>query len=199
MVKQIEQYKRWKRMFAEIGLVICYVVLEGCSKIPVQNTGGVTITPTTAVEQTASGLEQTIEVKNGYVFEHKGLEIVIDTEADSVLEALGETKSYFEAASCAIEGMIRTYGYNSFELDTYEQDGKEYISCIYFKDDTITTKEGAYLFMTKEQLLNIYGEDYTIEAGMFVYSKDEMKLKFILTDDLVTSIQYASLVTEVKQ
>lgn len=186
-------------MLRGIGFAVCLCVLGGCSKIPVQNTEGATITSTTTVEQITSGLEQTVEVKKGYFFEHKGLEIVIDTEAASVLEALGETKSYFEAASCAIDGMIRTYGYNSFELDTYEQDGKEYISCIYFKDDTITTKEGAYLFMTKEQLLNIYGEDYTIEAGMFVYSKDEMKLKFILTDDIVTSIQYTSLVTEVKQ
>ncbi len=119
--------------------------------------------------------------------------------AKEVLEQLGEYKSYFEAPSCAIESTIRTYGYGSFEIDTYELEGIEYIASIFFKDDTITTKEGAFLFMSKEQLVSIYGEDYVEEAGMLVYAKDNMKLKFVISEEVVSSIQYTSLVTEVKQ
>ena len=197
MVKRIG-----KRTMKQAGnrlffISVCCIGLMGCAGVSEQEQNGMP-TPTTVVEFN-SPVDEKTEIKKGYRFEFKGLDIGIDMEAAQVLEELGDTKSYFEAASCAGAGMIRTYGYGSFELDTYEQDGKEYISCIYFKDDIITTMEGAYLFMTKEQLLDIYGADYVLEAGMLVYSKDKMKLKFLLEDDIVTSIQYASLVTEIKQ
>lgn len=170
----------------------------GCGKMPDQ-TQNISATPSLDEEQGSSGSIENADVKKGYLFVYNDVEIAIDMMAGPVLEALGEEQSYFEADSCAIDGKIRTYSYGSFELDTYEQNGAEYVSCIYFKDDMISTKEGACLFMTTEQLFSIYGEDYTEEAGMLVYSKDDMKLKFIVTDRKVTSIQYASLVTEVKQ
>lgn len=144
-----------------------------------------------------SNLDQ--QVQNGYSFLYDEITLFIDMPAKEVLEQLGEYKNYFEASSCAIESTIRTYGYGSFEIDTYELDGIEYISAIFFKDDTITTKEGAFLFMSKEQLFSIYGEDYVEEAGMLVYKKDNMKLKFLILEEVVSSIQYTSLVTEVIQ
>ena len=139
------------------------------------------------------------EQSNGYYFVYDEMEIIVDMPAKEVLENLGEYKTYFEAQSCAIDSIIRTYGYGNFEIDTYELDGKEYISSIFFKDDTVTTKEGAFLFMNKDQLFHLYGEDYIEEAGMVVYYKDKMKLKFLISEDEIVSIQYASLVTEVKQ
>ena len=138
------------------------------------------------------------EVQNGYCFLYDEITLFVDMPVKEALEQLGEYKNYFEAPSCAIESTIRTYGYGSFEIDTYELDGIEYISAIFFKDDTITTKEGAFLFMSKEQLFSIYGEDYVEEAGMLVYKKDNMKLKFLILEEVVSSIQYTSLVTEVK-
>ncbi len=181
-------------------LLITMLVLAvaGCGREPGQ-TSNISSTPATNEGQDGLGPVANTDIKKGFLFAYNDVEISIDMIAGPVLEALGKEQSYFEADSCAMEGKIRTYSYGSFELDTYELDGTEYISCIYFKDDMIFTKEGACLFMTQEDLFSIYGTTYTEEAGMLVYSKEGMKLKFIVTDGKVTSIQYTSLVTEVKQ
>lgn len=153
-------------------------------------------TPTTAVEQDNKTPEGT-EAK-GYTFEHNGVVIGMDMEAAPIVEALGEPSNYFEAPSCAFEGLDKVYTYGSFELDTYEMDGKDYISGVLFKDDMIATKEGVSLFMTKADMTKAYGEDYKEESGMLVYEKDGMKLKFILTDDEITSIEYSTTALDVQ-
>lgn len=132
----------------------------------------------------------------GYVFEYNGVKIGMDMEAAPIIAALGEADSYFEAPSCAFEGLDKTYSYGSFEIDTYEQDGKDYISTIFFCDDLIETPEGVCLFETKEEMMKAYGEGFKEEFGMLVYEKDGMKLKFILDGDEITSIEYSSTVLD---
>ena len=182
MARQTNIYKTIAKIIVWIGM--SSFCLFGCSKQPKE-----------AIDQTGIIQEQ----GNGYYFIYDGMEIKIDMPAKEVLEQLGEYKTYFEAQSCAIDSMIRTYGYGNFEIDTYELDGTEYISSIFFKDDTVMTKEGAFLFMSRDRLFYLYGEDCVEEAGMMVFYKDKMKLKFLISNDEVISIQYASLVTEVKQ
>ncbi len=134
----------------------------------------------------------------GYVFEYNGVKIGMDMEAAPIIAALGEADSYFEAPSCAFEGLDKTYSYGSFEIDTYEQDGKDYISTVFFCDDLIETPEGVCLFETKADMIKAYGEGFKEEFGMLVYEKDGMKLKFILEGDEITSIEYASTVLDVQ-
>lgn len=134
----------------------------------------------------------------GYVFEYNGVKIGMDMEAAPIIAALGEPASYFEAPSCAFEGLDKTYSYGSFELDTYEQNGKDYISGIFFCDDLIETPEGVCLFETKADMVAAYGETFVEEFGMLVYEKEGMKLKFILEGDEITSIEYASTVLDVQ-
>lgn len=195
MDEQAGKYRIIRKNLLWLGMWC--MLLAGCSDGQGQNTGP-TPSPTFPIENEDTGTSEPEQPK-GYCFVYKETELAIDMEAEQILLELGSPKTYFEAPSCAIEGSIRTYGYGSFEIDTYELDGKEYISCIYFKDDTVTTQEGAFLFMPQEQLFSIYGENYSEEVGMIVYNKDNMKLKFLLSEGKVTSIQYASLVTEIKQ
>lgn len=137
--------------------------------------------------------------KLGYLFLYGDLEIAVDIPAASVLAALGKEQSMFERENCALGEIIRTYSYGSFELDTYELDGEEYISCICFRDDTVATSEGICLFMTQEQLISTYGMNYEEEKGIIVYRKDGMKLKFIMKEKKIISIQYCSLATDITQ
>ena len=165
---------------------------------------------TTAVEQQNGQNSEDINKDNsaatenknnepkGYIFEYNGVKIGMDMEAAAIIDALGEPASYFEAPSCAFEGLDKTYGYESFELDTYEQNGKDYIAGIFFVDDLIETPEGVCLFETKTDMLAAYGEGYTEEYGMLVYEKDGTKLKFILEGEEITSIEYASTVLDVE-
>lgn len=132
----------------------------------------------------------------GYVFEYNGVKIGMDMEAAPIIAALGEADSYFEAPSCAFEGLDKTYSYGSFEIDTYEQNGKDYISTVFFCDDLIETPEGVCLFETKADMVKAYGEGFKEEFGMLVYEKDGMKLKFILNGDEITSIEYSSTVLD---
>lgn len=134
----------------------------------------------------------------GFVFEYQGVRIGMDMEAAPIIAALGEPASYFEAPSCAFEGLDKTYSYGSFEIDTYEQNGKDFISCVFFCDDLIETPEGVALFETKADMTAAYGDNYKEEFGMLVYEKEGTKLRFIVEDNEITFIEYASTALEVE-
>lgn len=130
----------------------------------------------------------------GYAFIYHDVVIEIDAEAAPVLEQLGEANSYFEAASCAFNGLDKMYTYSSFELDTYPMDDKDYVSMILFKDDTISTAEGISIGDTIERVTEVYGEDSTMESGMIVYQKDGMKIGFVVDNGKISSIEYQTTV-----
>lgn len=140
--------------------------------------------------QPSSQQEQTTAVK-GYVFVTGGVTVEMDGDMAPVLAALGEPASYFEAASCAFEGLDKIYTYNGFEIDTYPAQDTDLVSAVILKDDSVTTAEGICIGDPLEKLLAAYGEGNQ-ENGMLVYEKDGMKLCFILQDDSVISIEYRS-------
>ncbi len=194
----------------KLVLVLMFaLVMTGCGKDKTEDNGNEN--NSTVVENQNAQESQDSETKNddktdtnkvtepkGYVFEYNGVKIGMDMEAAPILAALGEADSYFEAPSCAFEGLDKTYSYGSFEIDTYEQDGKDYISTVFFCDDLIETPEGVCLFETKADMIKAYGEGFKEEFGMLVYEKEGMKLKFILEGDEITSIEYSSTVLEVQ-
>lgn len=132
----------------------------------------------------------------GYVFKQQDVVIEIDAEAAAIIDALGEPISYFEAASCAFEGLDKMYTYNSFQLDTYPMNDVDYVSSIVFKDDSIATAEGVSIGETRAKVEDVYGTDYEENGSMLVYHKDGMKLCFILEGDSVASIEYVSTVLD---
>lgn len=127
----------------------------------------------------------------GYVFTVNNVTVEVDAEAAPVVEALGEPVSYFEAASCAFEGLDKIYTYNGFEIDTYPAQDKDLVSAVILKDDSIATAEGVCIGDSLEKLQEVYGEAAQ-ENGMLIYAKDGMKLCFILQDDSIISIEYRS-------
>lgn len=138
----------------------------------------------------------TQSVSKGYVFQYGGVKVSIDADMASVLEGLGEPGSYFEAASCAFEGLDKTYTYGSFVIETYPQGDKDYVSAITLKDDAVSTAENIYIGSSLTDVTNAYGTDYTEQGSMLVYQKDGMKLCFLMDNDAVISIQYFSTVLD---
>lgn len=134
--------------------------------------------------------------EKGYVFKWNSVTIAMDAEATPIVDALGEPISYFEAASCAFEGLDKMYTYNSFEVDTYPMNDADYISAVIFKDDSITTAEGVAIGDSKEKVKEVYGTDCAEQENVLIYSKDEMKLSFIFDGESVVSIQYSSTVLD---
>ncbi len=128
-----------------------------------------------------------------YSFKYEGTEIAINMEAAPLLDKLGKEISYFEAPSCAFEGIDKIYTYGGFELHTYPSGDKEFVSAVIFLDDSVKTEEGVYIGDTKEKVLSVYGKDYKDVDGAYAYEKGEGKLQFIFKDDAVVSIEYIAV------
>ena len=195
----MEDKNKMKKLMLVLMLAM---VVAGCGKEN-NESGNTDTTPTPVEQQDNQGSGETkndnkVTEPKGYVFEYNGVKVGMDMEAAPIIAALGEAASYFEAPSCAFEGLDKTYGYGSFEIDTYEQDGKDYICGVFLVDDLIETPEGVALFETKADMIAAYGEGYKEEFGMLVYEKEGTKIKFILEGDEITSIEYSSKVLDVE-
>jgi hypothetical protein len=89
-------------------------------------------------------------------------------EAIPVIEGLGQPAGYFEAPSCAYQGIDKTYTYAAFELITYPLGGKDFIQDIYFLDGTVYTEEGIHIGSTKAEVVAAYDggiKSVSIPAG----------------------------------
>lgn len=130
-----------------------------------------------------------------YVFETAGITIAVNGELGPILEKLGEPLEYFEAPSCAFQGMEKIYTYNSFEITSYELDGKDCVLAIVLLDDTVATKKGIHLYASLDDLIKVYGDNYKESFGLYEYEEGISRLSFFVEDNKVTSIEY-TLVTE---
>ncbi len=134
------------------------------------------------------------QLSDNYVFDYNGTVIAIDDEAKGIIEQLGEPMEYFEAPSCAYQGMDKTYYYNGFEITTYTDEDIDYIANIVLVDDTVTTREGIYIGSSLDDIINAYGRNFEESTGLYAYIKDGVKLQFIIKDDVVESIMYAKII-----
>jgi len=151
-----------------------------------------------ATKQTEKNNTSTQPNLTGYIFQAQGVSgmvsISVDMDAEPVIQSLGEADSYFEAPSCAFQGIDKMYTYSHFEIDTYPDGDTDKISMILFLDDLVSTAEGVCIGMTKEDMEKAYGTDYEVSNGFYRYTKDNMKLSFIIEDGEIRSIEYDSLV-----
>ena len=170
------------------------MVLCACGGGSSKKIEGEVTTSNEQTQETEATTEESAEVK-GYTYIHNDVVVEIDADAAAVVEQLGEPLSYFEAPSCAFEGIDKIYTYSSFEIETYPMEEKDFISMVTFKDDSITTPEGVGIGDTVDKVKEVYG-DCTEEGGMLVYEKDDMKLCFIVKDGTVASVEYKSTVLD---
>jgi hypothetical protein len=143
-----------------------------------------------------SGNASVQTASTGYAFTHGGTTISVDADFAPLLTSLGEPRSYFEAASCAFEGLDKMYNYGGFTVNTYPQGDDDFVSSIIFNDDTVATPEGLRIGSSFAEMENLYGSAQANESGQIIYQKDGMKLGFILRDERIVSIEYLSSVLE---
>ena len=136
------------------------------------------------------------EESAAYVFSYNGTDIPIDAEAAPILAALGEPDSYYEAASCAFNGLDKYYTYASFEVDTYpDETGVDRISYVILRDDLVSTAEGVSIGDSAEQAERVYGPGET-DGASATWERGGMRLEFLFENDAVTSIQYQTKVLD---
>lgn len=200
------------KKYCYIAFLAVAAVLGGCSKSPASpasdptvTTAATTAAPATSAEADTTGQPETLMIvdpsmeatastdvmPSGFIFTpSENIQLYMHKEASSVLKALGEPLTFLEAPSCAFQGTDRIYGFGSYELTTYEKDGKEFIYDIYFLDDSVTTDEGIYLGCSRADMEAAYGTDYEESSGSFTYTKDGMTLQFLIENDSVSAIRY---------
>ena len=118
-----------------------------------------------------------------------GSEVTIGEDMADVLSEVGKEQSYFEAASCAFEGLDKTYTYSGFVITTRPDGEKDYVNSIRLTDDSVTTPEGSYIGSSLEDVQSTYGEG-TLDGAQLTYQREDTILSFILESDKVTSIEY---------
>ena len=183
-----------------ILLIVLMLLMTGCGgkeETP-EDTGNADGTNKNATvnEETSSDQQDKSEESQvaGFEFEYNGVTIPLNVDVAPILEELGESMDYFEAHSCAFQGLDKIYYYSGFELSTYPLDKKDFISSINLLDDTVTTKEGIYLGATLDDVISTYGEEYSEENGFYTYTLGETQLTFVVENDVVTAITYLALV-----
>ncbi|MBD5460686.1 MAG: hypothetical protein HDR26_07050 [Lachnospiraceae bacterium] len=177
--------KKWKLTLLAAAVML---MLAACGDEPAQTNGD---NPSEGTQQ------QTPEGKvDGYVFVYNGVTISVDELMQTVLDQLGEPLTVYEAPSCAFDGVDKIYTYSSVEIQTYPAEDGDRISMIVLKDDMVSTPEQVSLFGYEGDITDAYGENYTEENGMRVYTKGGMKLRFILEGGEIVSIEYVSTVLD---
>lgn len=130
----------------------------------------------------------------GLTFHYGDISITPHQEAAPILEALGAYMGYTEEASCAFEGLDKTYYYGSFYLSTYTLDGTDYVYRLWFADDGVATPEGIRIGSQQTEVEAAYGPDSFIGGNTYVLTRGDTKLTILITDGTVTSVKYEALV-----
>ena len=130
----------------------------------------------------------------GYSFTVKGVKVEMGVLAKDVIDALGEPAQYNESASCAFEGLDKTYGYGGYIITTYPDGDKDYILSARFVDDSVTTEEGIYIGSTKADVEKAYGADCFEDDSTASLKKGNTELLIFLEDGAVVEIQYQAIV-----
>ena len=82
------------------------------------------------------------------------------------------------------------YNYGSFEVTTYQDGNEEKIYSVYFIDDQVPTTEGIKIADELSAMLEKYGKEYMQNGNQYVYTSGNVELKFLVENDVITSITY---------
>ena len=123
-----------------------------------------------------------------YYFQVKDVKVEMKADAEAVLKALGSYKSSYEAPSCAFDGMDKIYSYGAYDILTYTADGKDFISGVVLRDDTVETPEGIAIGSKLEDVKKKYNAKEE-GSSINVYSEN-CRLLIIFDNGVVSSIQY---------
>ena len=125
-----------------------------------------------------------------YVFQSGEAAVTAGDDMAQVLPALGEPKSYFEAPSCAFDGLDKTYTYPGFVITTQPEGEKDLVNAVVLTDDSVTTPEGIYIGSSPEDVRGAYGTPAEEGETALIYTRGGVKLTFILENGKVCSIEY---------
>lgn len=151
-----------------------------------------------AAGESAGSDETQVSVSyDSFVFNYNGVDIPMNAPADDIIAALGDGYTYFEAPSCAYEGMDKVYTYGSIVVRSYTRDGVDYIAAVELKDDTVATAEGIRIGASEEEITSAYADDNesgVVSSTGIEYTRGDSYLTFIMEGGRATAITYTAIV-----
>ena len=192
--------RNMKRVLAILLTIALLTVLVGCDKkeqpkdtqaqttaAPAVETTNAPEEETTVAPEETTAPEQVVD-EDVFSFTYQGVALVPGNAFDSA--ALPEAESVYQVPSCAIEGTDNVYSYGDIEVTAFNDGSGEVIYSVYIVDANTPTAEGLYIGDTLDQVIAVYGEDYTQENGQVTYQKGNTLLVIILDGDYVASIDF---------
>ncbi len=179
-----------KKLFILLLALALLLSLAACSPNP--NPTGSTPPQST---QNPTGSQSPADPGSSFVFTYNSTEIRLHADMAPILAALGQPISYTESASCAFDGKDKTYNYSSFCLTTYPQGEKDLVFSFWFVDDSVTTSEGLYIGAPQAMAETACGADSYNGINAYVKKLGDTRMTVIITDGLISSIQYTVLLT----
>ena len=169
-------------------VLLVALALAGCAAgNQTETTGAPTQSQTQPAQPAETRQETQAAEKSGFSVPFRGTAITLGTPMEPVLTALGEPTSYTEQTSCAFQGLDKTYYYGSLYIQTNPAPEGDRISAVWFADDSITTAEGVYIGADRAAVEKAYG---SFSGDACTLDRDGQRLMILLTDGLVSSIQY---------
>lgn len=125
-----------------------------------------------------------------YYYEYEKQKIYITQDIEEAVGILGTGYEYFEAPSCASDGLDMFYYYQNLTLMANEISGKKVVTDIYFKNDTVSTPEGIKINSGYLDVVNQYGSDYEMNGTALEYVDGNTLFTVDINDGKVVSIEY---------
>lgn len=165
-----------KRILTVTTVAIASLMLVAC--------GSDTITQ----EEVNTEVETQESIPTGFYITVDGMDILIGETIENTVDVIGEEGEYFEAPSCAFVGTDYIYTYNDYTLTFNDESEEILLGAITFNNDMIETFDGAYIGLSKDDITEIYGNDFTGDDDLMVYTKNHTELRIILEEGQVISI-----------
>lgn len=135
----------------------------------------------------------TAAANSKFVPVYKDCRLPMNAEFAPLLDFLGEPDSYFEAASCAFDGLDKTYTYAGLEIITYPNGDKDFISSVRILDNSVSTPEGITIGSTREEVAAACGEDFEEIGSQYVYEDGDATLNILFENDAAISVEYIAI------
>lgn len=134
--------------------------------------------------------ETYVQTQETYYYEYEDQKIYIAQKIEEATAALGDNYEYFEAPSCAAQGIDMFYYYQNLTVRANEIEGEKVVTEISFKNDTVATPEGIRITSSYADVVGKYGNDYKTNGTALEYMEGNTLLVIDMKDGKVVSVIY---------
>lgn len=134
--------------------------------------------------------EKRTSAQEVYFYQHEDQKIFLGQKIEEAVMVLGESYEYFEAPSCAAQGMDMFYYYQNLTVRANEIEGEKVVTEISFKNDTVATPQGIRISSSYADVVGKYGSEYKTNGTAIEYVTGNVMLVFDMKDGKVAAIVY---------